>query len=161
MYERFSLHIDKKKYSRKEKLKRRAANEQTNSLFKNMKNCLKIWKDTDNLLTSILHFNICGFKLHIVRLNGSNQIINSQRSMPCSILEQSLNIQNDKDRKMWWIGNCWVLVHSHGSTYFRMAVSKSTSTVWLSNKLQLADLHLSIHKCHTFISYSKAEKIPC
>ena len=37
LYERFSLHIDKKKYSRKEKLKRRAANEQTNSLFKNMK----------------------------------------------------------------------------------------------------------------------------
>ena len=153
MYERFSLHIDKKNTRGKR-------NWREGQLMNRLIHCLKIWKDTDNLLTSILHFNICGFKLHIVRLNGSNQIINSQRSMPCSILEQSLNIQNDKDRKMWWIGNCWVLVHSHGSTYFRMAVSKSTSTVWLSNKLQLADLHLSIHKCHTFISYSKAEKIP-
>jgi hypothetical protein len=53
-----------------------------------------------------------------------------------------------------------VLMHSHVRTHFRMAVSKSTSSVWLSNKLQLIYMHLSIHEFHTFISNSKAEKVP-
>lgn len=52
-------------------------------------------------------------------------------------------------------------VHSDVRTYFRMAVSESTSTIWLSNKLQLTNLHLSINKFHSLVSYSKAEKIPC
>jgi hypothetical protein len=53
----------------------------------------------DYSCTLALHFNVCGFKLHAAWLNGGNQIINSQRSMPCSILEQSLNIQRKMFRK--------------------------------------------------------------
>jgi hypothetical protein len=51
-------------------------------------------------------------------------------------------------------------VHGHDNTYFGVAVSKSTRTVQLSSKLQLTNLHLSIHKFHAFISYTEAEKVP-
>jgi hypothetical protein len=51
-------------------------------------------------------------------------------------------------------------MHSQVATYFRVAVSKSTSTIRLSNKLKLTNLHLSIHKFHSFIFDSKAKKIP-
>ena len=51
-------------------------------------------------------------------------------------------------------------VHAHVVTYFGVAVSKITRTVQLSGKLQLTDLYLSIHKFHTFISYTEPEKVP-
>jgi hypothetical protein len=48
----------------------------------------------------------------------------------------------------------------HVNTYFGVAVSKITRAVQLPNKLQLTNLHLSIHKFHAFISYTEAEKVP-
>jgi hypothetical protein len=44
--------------------------------------------------TSVLHLNICRFNLHTVCLSRGYQILNSQRSMSGSILEQNLKTQN-------------------------------------------------------------------